>query len=348
MPAIEVVDLREEHKRKRMKSIFSEPLLESIDQALGKGEQVILFQNRRGFSLHIDCDNCNWVPQCIQCDVSLVYHKKQNQLRCHYCGYSTRIPDKCPDCGYTGLLMKGFGTEKIEEELSIFFPNARVARMDLDSTRTRNALQRIISDFEDRRIDILAGTQMVTKGLDFDNVSLVGILNADNLLSYPDFRAYERSYQLMAQVAGRSGRKNKQGKVLIQAFNPRHEIINFVIANDYHGMYAHQSAEREKFKYPPYYRLIQLTLKHVSSELLNEAAAELTRSLKGKFGKRVLGPEYPQVSRIRNLFLKNIMIKFEKGVDLNKAKQDILSAIDKLHTNRSFTQVRVIADVDPA
>jgi primosomal protein N' (replication factor Y) (superfamily II helicase) len=348
MPAIEVVDLREEHKRKRMKSIFSDPLLESIGHALGKGEQVILFQNRRGFSLHIDCDNCNWVPQCIQCDVSLVYHKKQNLLRCHYCGYSTHIPEKCPDCGYTGLLMKGFGTEKIEEELSIFFPNARIARMDLDSTRTRNALHRIISDFEERRIDILAGTQMVTKGLDFDNVSLVGILNADNLLSYPDFRAYERSYQLMAQVAGRSGRKNKQGKVLIQAFNPKHAIINFVIHNDYNGMYEQQSSEREKFHYPPYYRLIQLTLKHPHPNPLNDASSELARLLRGKFGKRVLGPEYPQVSRIRNLYLKNIMIKFETGVNLGKAKEDILSLIVKLHSNRSLSQVRIIIDVDPA
>ncbi|NVO20104.1 MAG: primosomal protein N' [Bacteroidetes bacterium] len=347
MPAIEVVDLREEHKKKRMKSIFSLPLLENIDKTLAQGEQVILFQNRRGFSLHIDCDNCNWVPQCIQCDVSLVYHKKDNLLRCHYCGYSTRIPDKCPDCGYTGLMMKGFGTEKIEEELSIFFPNARIARMDLDSTRTRNAMHRIISDFEEQRIDILAGTQMVTKGLDFDHVSLVGILNADSLLSYPDFRAYERSYQLMAQVAGRSGRKNKQGKVMIQAFNPKHEIIKFVIHNDYQGMYNQQLSEREKFKYPPYYRLIQLTLKNVHQEELNKASAELAKTLRNAFGKRVLGPEFPQVSRIRNLYLKNILIKLEKGVNLLKTKELILSAISKMNSQPDFRQVRVIIDVDP-
>jgi primosomal protein N' (replication factor Y) (superfamily II helicase) len=347
MPAIEVVNLKDEYKKKRMKSIFSQTLLESIEFSLGKGEQVILFQNRRGFSLHIDCDNCHWVPQCIQCDVSLVYHKKENQLRCHYCGYSTRVPDKCPDCGYTGLMMKGFGTEKIEEELSIFFPNARVARMDLDSTRSRMALHRIIADFEDGRIDILAGTQMVTKGLDFDNVGLVGILNADNLLSYPDFRSNERGFQLMAQVAGRAGRKNTQGKVLVQAFNPSHPMIHFVMSHDYEGMYQQQIQEREKFKYPPFYRLIQLTLKHPQQEVLNEGAFDLARDLRKRFGKRVLGPEYPIVSRIRNLFLKNILIKIERDVNLMKTKQQIMESIDLLHAGKAFSQLRVVIDVDP-
>jgi primosomal protein N' (replication factor Y) len=347
MPAIEVIDLREQYKRKKMKSIFSEPLLAEIEYALSQQEQVILFQNRRGFSLHIDCDNCNWVPQCIQCDVSLVYHKKQNLLRCHYCGYSTHVPDKCPDCGYTGLLMKGFGTEKIEEELSIFFPNARIARMDLDSTRSRHSLSKIINDFEERRIDILAGTQMVTKGLDFDHVSLVGIMNADNLLSYPDFRAHERSFQLMAQVAGRSGRKQRQGKVMIQAFNAKHAILDMVIRNDYEGMYQQQCQEREKFKYPPYYRLIRLTLKHADNDVLNSASAELAKILKHKFGKRVLGPEFPQVSRIRNLFLKNILVKLEKGVNLSKVKEDIFSSIQQLYTSHIHSPVKVIIDVDP-
>ena len=347
MPAIEVVNLRDEHRRKRMKSIFSETLLDSIQQALGQGEQVILFQNRRGFSLHIDCDNCGWIPQCVQCDVSLVYHKKDNQLRCHYCGYSTRVPGKCPDCGYTGLLMKGFGTEKIEEELSIFFPNARIARMDLDSTRSRNALHRIIADFEDRKIDILAGTQMVTKGLDFDHVSLVGIMNADSLLSYPDFRACERSFQLMAQVAGRAGRKNKQGKVMIQAFNPGHAILDFVIRNDYEGMYKQQISERDKFKYPPFYRLVLITLKHPDPDHLNKAADELTRILRSAFGKRVLGPVYPQVSRIRNMYLKTVLVKFEKGVNLPKAKEQIQEAIGKFFETMKLSQVRVIVDVDP-
>jgi len=347
MPQIEVVDLREEYRHKRMKSIFSETLLNSVEAALGKGEQVILFQNRRGFSLHISCDNCGWVPQCIQCDVSLVYHKKDNQLRCHYCGYSSHVPERCPDCGYSGLLMRGFGTEKIEEELSIFFPNARIARMDLDTTRSRHALYKILSDFEERRIDILAGTQMVTKGLDFDHVSLVGILNADNLLSYPDFRSHERSYQLMAQVAGRAGRKNRQGKVLIQSFNPKHPIIDFVIRNDYAGMYALQMAEREKFKYPPSYRLIQLTLKHSAQDLLNEAAASMAGILRKEFGKRVLGPEYPQISRIRNQYLKNILIKLEKGVNLAKAKDLIREASTRLYTNKNYFQVRIIIDVDP-
>lgn len=347
MPAIEVVNLRDEHRKKRMKSIFSETLLDSIQQALGQGEQVILFQNRRGFSLHIDCDNCGWIPQCVQCDVSLVYHKKDNQLRCHYCGYSTRIPGKCPDCGYTGLMMKGFGTEKIEEELSIFFPNARIARMDLDSTRSRNALHRIIADFEDRKIDILAGTQMVTKGLDFDHVSLVGIMNADSLLSYPDFRACERSFQLMAQVAGRAGRKNKQGKVMIQAFNPGHPILDYVIRNDYKGMYQQQISEREKFKYPPFHRLVLLTLKHPDPDQINKAADELTRILRSAFGKRVLGPVYPQVSKIRNLYLKTVLVKLEKGVNLPKAKEQIQEAIGKFFETMKLSQVRIIIDVDP-
>jgi primosomal protein N' (replication factor Y) len=347
MPSVEVINLRDEQRKKRMKSIFSETLLENIGLSLTKGEQVILFQNRRGFSLHIDCDNCHWIPQCVQCDVSLVYHKKDNQLRCHYCGYSTRIPEKCPECGYTGLMMKGFGTEKIEEELSIFFPNARIARMDLDSTRSKQALHRIIADFEERRIDILAGTQMVTKGLDFDNVGMVGVLNADNLLSYPDFRSSERGFQLMAQVAGRAGRKNKQGKVLIQAFNPAHPMISFVIDHDYESMYRQQLPEREKFHYPPYYKLIHLTLKHSHQDILNEGASDLTKELRKRFGKRVLGPEFPLVGRIRNLYLKSILIKLEKDVNLHKTKQQILEAIELMHAERAFSQLRVVVDVDP-
>lgn len=244
-------------------------------------------------------------------------------------------------------MMKGFGTEKIEEELSIFFPNARIARMDLDSTRSKNAMQRIISDFEERRIDILAGTQMVTKGLDFDNVSLVGILNADSLLSYPDFRSFERGFQLMAQVAGRSGRKGTQGKVLIQAFNNTHPVIQNVINHDYLALYNSQIEERKKFKYPPFYRLIQLTVKHASQDSLNKAAAELTSLLKKSFGSRVLGPEYPQVGRIRNLYLKNIMIKIEKGVNLEKVKTQIMEAITTMNKKRMSSQARVIVDVDP-
>lgn len=347
LPQVKLVNLKEEYRKKSMQSIFSSALMIEVEEALAAKEQVILFQNRRGFSLHIDCDNCGWIPHCVQCDVSLVYHKKQNQLRCHYCGYTTRIPDKCPDCGHTHLVMKGFGTEKIEEELSLMLPQARISRMDLDSTRTRFAHQKLIAAFEERKVDILVGTQMVTKGLDFDNVSLVGILNADSLLSYPDFRAFERGFQLMAQVAGRSGRKNKQGKVLIQAFNPSHPILEMVLHHNYEAMYQSQFNEREKFNYPPFCRLVQLSLRHVNADLLNKAADDLAKKLRALFGKRMLGPEYPAVSRIRNQYLKNILLKFEKGIPLPKAKDEIKNAIIKLNAHPDFKSVRVVIDVDP-
>jgi primosomal protein N' (replication factor Y) len=347
LPQIKLVNLKEEHRKKTMQSIFSSALVREIEAALAANEQVILFQNRRGFSLHIDCENCGWIPHCVQCDVSLVYHKNQNQLRCHYCGYTTRIPDKCPDCGHTHLVMKGFGTEKIEEELSLIFPAARISRMDLDTTRSRFAHQKLIAAFEEHKVDILVGTQMVTKGLDFDHVSLVGILNADSLLSYPDFRAFERGFQLMAQVAGRAGRKNKQGKVLIQAFNPSHPILGMVLEHNYEAMYLSQLTEREKFNYPPFCRIVQLSLRHVNADLINKAADELAKTLRGLFGKRVLGPEYPTVSRIRNQYLKNILLKFEKGIPLPKAKDEIRNAIIKLNANPEYKQVRVLIDVDP-
>jgi len=347
MPQVKLVNLKDEYRKKSMQSVFSSVLIREIETALAAKEQVILFQNRRGFSLHIDCENCSWIPHCVQCDVSLVYHKKQNQLRCHYCGYTMRIPEKCPDCGHTHLVMKGFGTEKIEEELSLIIPTARIARMDLDSTRTRFAHQKMIAAFEERKIDILVGTQMVTKGLDFDNVSLVGILNADSLLSYPDFRAFERGFQLMAQVAGRAGRKNKQGKVLIQAYNPSHHILSMVLEHNYEALYLSQLAERERFNYPPFCRIVQLSLRHVDANVINKAADELAKKLRSLFGKRVLGPEYPSVSRIRNQYLKNILIKFEKGIALPKAKDEIRNSIAKLNALPEYKAVRVVIDVDP-
>jgi primosomal protein N' (replication factor Y) len=347
MPEIRLINLKDEYRNKKMQSVFSSVLINEVEMALAAKEQVILFQNRRGFSLHIDCDNCNWIPYCIQCDVSLVYHKKQNQLRCHYCGYSARIPDKCPDCGHTHLVMKGFGTEKIEEELSLIIPHARIARMDLDSTRTRFAHQKLIVAFEERKIDVLVGTQMVTKGLDFENVSLVGVLNADSLLSYPDFRAFERGFQLMAQVAGRAGRKHKQGKVLIQAYNSSHPILEMVVQHNYMNMFRSQLAERERFNYPPFCRIVQLSLRHVNADLINKAADDLAKKLRKLFGKRVLGPEYPIVSRIRNQYLKNILLKFEKGIPLPQAKTEIRDAIIKLNAHPDFKSVRVVIDVDP-
>lgn len=347
MPEILVVDIKEETKRKKMHSHFSSYMVEQITEALEKKEQIILFQNRRGFSHRIECEVCNWSPQCKNCDVTLTYHKYYNHLRCHYCGYTLNMPSKCSACGSPKVLLKGFGTEKIEDEIPIFFPKAKAARMDLDSTRSKHAYQRFINDFEDRKIDILIGTQMVTKGLDFDNVSIVGILNADNMLNFPDFRAFERSYQLMAQVSGRAGRKNKRGKVIIQSFNPYHAIIRNVIDNDYISMYKDQILERRNFKYPPYYRLVQLTLKHKDPQKLNISANNLAFALRKEFGKRILGPEFPMVSKIKNEYLKNILFKIEKGDKLLQMKQLLKEQLEEFSNKDENKGIRLIVDVDP-
>ena len=347
MPLIQVVNVKEALRHGRMKSHFSSVLLEQLATALGLGQQAILFQNRRGFSLRLECDVCHWMPTCKNCDVTLVYHKKSNQLRCHYCGYVARIPDKCPDCNGVSIKMKGFGTEKVEEELGLIFPKTRITRMDLDTTRSKHSLQQIIGDFEERKIDILVGTQMVTKGLDFDNVSLVCILNADNMLSYPDFRAAERSFQLMAQVSGRSGRKNNQGRVIIQTYNPENPVIRDVMKNDYVSMFRQQLAERQKFKYPPYVRLVLIRLKHKDPDLLNKAAASLAGSLRAIFGKRILGPEFPMVARIMNYYIKHIMFKIEREVSAAGMKEKLVAEIEKFRMEPGFTQVKVLMDVDP-
>lgn len=347
MPEILVADIKDATKKKQMHSHFSSFLLKHIDEALENKEQVILFQNRRGFSLRLECDVCNWIPECIRCDVTLTYHKSSNHLRCHYCGYSTQIPEKCPTCGNPKVLMKGFGTEKVEEELAILYPKIRIMRMDLDTTRSKNAYQKIITDFENKAIDILVGTQMVTKGLDFDNVSVVGILNADNMLSYPDFRSPERSFQMMAQVSGRAGRKNKRGKVIIQTYNPYHSVIRDVIDNNYAKTYKDIIQERINFKYPPFYRLIEIRLKHKDYNILNAASAELANKLRAHFGELVLGPEYPMVSRIKNLYIKHILLKTEKTNALTKAKLELKEILDQFNKNRKFTGVTIIIDVDP-
>jgi primosomal protein N' (replication factor Y) len=347
MPQVQIVNVKEALRQGLMKSHFSSTLIDQIEKALVNGEQAILFQNRRGFSLRLECDLCHWMPTCKNCDVTLVYHKKINQLRCHYCGYVTRIPDKCPECHGVNIKMKGFGTEKVEEELGLIFPKARITRMDLDTTRSKHSLQQIIGDFEAKKIDILVGTQMVTKGLDFDNVSLVCILNADNMLSYPDFRAFERSYQMMAQVSGRSGRKYKQGKVIIQTYNPSHPVIIDVVKNDYLAMFKKQMVERQKYKYPPYARLVLIKLKHKDPELLNKAADELARALRKVFGKRILGPEFPMVSRIMNYFIKHIMFKIERGVSSAAMKAKLMEEIGKFQQEPAFRQVKVLMDVDP-
>ncbi len=347
LPEILVADVKKETRQKTMKSHFSSLLIDHVSEAIEKKEQVILFQNRRGFSLRLECDTCNWMPECKNCDVTLIYHKHNNQLKCHYCGYSRRVPERCDSCGSTHLRMRGFGTEKVEDELAILYPDARIRRMDLDTTRSKHSYQSIISDFEERRVDILVGTQMVTKGLDFDNVSVVGILNADNMLSYPDFRAYERSFQLMAQVSGRAGRKKKRGKVIIQSYNPHHSAIRDVIDHDYQSMYRSQILERRNFKYPPFNRLINLSLKHKDPRLLNEASREFAMMLREKLGNRILGPEYPLISRIKNLYIKNVLVKLERDEKLTDQKKTILKTIDKFRGESSYKSVRIIIDVDP-
>ncbi len=347
MPEIIVVDLKNETRWKKMKSHFSSVLVAQVGKALENKEQVILFQNRRGFSLRLECESCNWMPSCRNCDVTLVYHKSQDLLRCHYCGYSVNIPQICPSCKGTDLKMKGFGTEKVEEELGILFPEARIARMDLDTTRSKNAYRKILDDFDRKDVDILVGTQMVTKGLDFENVSTVCILNADSILSFPDFRAAERGFQLMAQVSGRSGRKNKRGKVIIQTNHPDNPVILDVVHHDFLAMYNTQLLDRRKFKYPPYYRLIQLRVKHKDPKILNRAASVLAGKLRSAFGNRVLGPEYPLVSRVMNYYLKNILVKIERSASQTADKKKLVKEIAEFYKEKEFSSVRIIVDVDP-
>ncbi|MFU8842267.1 MAG: primosomal protein N' [Bacteroidales bacterium] len=347
LPEILIADLKRETRFKTMKSHFSSVLLEQMEEALRNREQVILFQNRRGYSLRLLCDTCGWIPECKNCDVSLIYHKQNNQLRCHYCGYTRRVPERCDACGSTHLQMKGFGTEKIEDELSILYPEVKIKRMDLDTTRSKFAYQNIITDFENRRIDILVGTQMVTKGLDFDHVRVVGIMNADGLISFPDFRAYERSFHLMAQVSGRAGRKAKRGIVVIQTYNPQHSVIKDVINNDYVSMYRSQILERRNFKYPPFYRLITVILKHKDPRILNDGAREMAIILRNDFKNQILGPEYPLVSRIKNLYIKHIMIKLERDATLESKKKLIHKSLDHFRGMAVYKALRIIIDVDP-
>jgi primosomal protein N' (replication factor Y) len=347
MPEIKVVSMKEEKRRRLLKSHFTSVLLDHIRQALDKKQQVILFQNRRGFSLRIECEQCNWIPQCKNCDVTMTYHKRQELLKCHYCGYSRPVPAVCEACGSPHLVMQGFGTEKVEEELALILPDAKIDRMDLDTTRSKNAFQRIIYSFENRKTDILTGTQMVTKGLDFDNVQVVGILSADNMLSFPDFRAHERSFQMMEQVSGRAGRKNHQGVVIIQTWQPAHPVIRDVVNHDYENMYTRELTERNRFKYPPYYRLVLIKLKHKKPEFLNEAAAVLARDLKARFGNLIYGPEYPMVSRIKNLFIKQILFKIPRNKQQAEKKQQLKQRLDTFKTVSKYKSVRVQVDVDP-
>ena len=346
MPDIELVDLADKYKRKRMKGHFSDRLIEEMTETLEQGFQIILFQNRRGFSPIIECTTCGTSPQCPNCDVSLTYHQYRDQLRCHYCGYNSVMLKSCQACGNATLDTKGFGTEQIEEEVKTLFPERKVARMDLDTTRGKYGFEKIINSFEQREIDILVGTQMLTKGLDFRFVKLVGIMNADNLLNFPDFRAHERSYQLMAQVSGRAGRTDLRGKVLIQTYNPHHNILQQVSTNAYKDMYAEQMNDRYNYKYPPIYRLIKITFKHKDYNRVNLAADWYAKSLRQVFTSNVLGPEFPPISRIRNLYLKNILLKIPEKQSLSKTKEAIQRIENSFNAVKDFRSVRVIINVD--
>jgi len=347
LPEIVTVDIKHELKHKKMQSHFTSVLLSEIQHALDKREQVILFQNRRGYSTMLQCGECGWVPQCKYCDISLIYHKNSDQLRCHYCGYTERMVDACKACGSVNLDKKGFGTEKVEDELQPLFPKARIARLDLDTTRRKNAYQEILQQFADGSIDILVGTQMITKGLDFDHVSVVGILNADNLLYFPNFRAHERAYQLMSQVAGRAGRRSRRGKVIIQTYTPHHAIIQQVLHHDYQAMARHELLERKNFKYPPYFKLIEITLKAVEYTMVKQAALYLVQFLKQKLGDRVLGPEIPGIARIRNQFLFRVLVRLEPGAPLPTCKEWMHASMQTVKQTPEGKRVVFQLDVDP-
>ncbi|MCJ8290514.1 MAG: primosomal protein N' [Crocinitomicaceae bacterium] len=348
LPEVQCADLRKERKQKSMQSDFSSFLIDHIREALALGEQVILFQNRRGYTPLWMCEICNWTPTCKQCDVSLTYHKLSNQLKCHYCGYSTPPVGSCSSCGSNRIKMLGFGTEKIEDELGIIFPDKVIKRLDLDTTRSKNAYATILNDFDGGGIDILIGTQMVSKGLDFENVNLVGILDADMLLNRSDFRAFERSFQLMTQVAGRAGRRKKRGKVIIQTGDTDHWVIQKVIGHDFIGFYESEIMERNNYFYPPYFKIIEITVKHKDENKLNLAAIDLANSMKSLFKERVLGPEFPVVRRVKNLYLKRITLKIERGANDKKVKVRLQEMIDKFYASPSNKSVRVIVDVDPS
>ena len=347
MPEIILSDMRVERRRKTVQADFGSVLLDAVKETLEEHNQSILFQNRRGFSLRIECDDCHYVPQCINCDVSLIYHKNQNVMRCHYCGYTTNVPAECPNCHSTNIKMHGFGTEKVEEDLKTILPEAKVARLDLDTTRSRNDYQSILEDFQDKETDILVGTQMVTKGLDFDSVKVVGILNADNMLSFPDFRAHERSFQLMAQVAGRAGRKGKQGKVIIQTYEPSHPVLQDVLRNDFKGLYDKQMLTRQQFGYPPFYRIVMIRLKHKDYQKLNPAATALASMLRPIFKQDLLGPEYPMVSRIKNLYIKQMMVKFNREHNAQQVKELIMKQVRLFQLHPDYKSIIVQIDVDP-
>ncbi|PWL27746.1 MAG: primosomal protein N' [Fluviicola sp. XM-24bin1] len=348
LPEILIANVRKERKQKSMQSHFTNYLMEHIREHLNLEEQVILFQNRRGYTPMWMCEVCNWTPKCVNCDVSLTYHKHSNNLKCHYCSYTTPPIGSCKACGSNRLKMLGFGTEKIEDELSVLFPDKVVKRLDLDTTRSKNAYANILDEFDNGHIDILIGTQMITKGLDFDNVNLVGILDADMLLNRADFRAFERSFQLMTQVAGRSGRRDKRGKVIVQTGDPDHWVIEKVTQHDFIGFYDAEIIERKNYFYPPYFKVIEITLKHRDENELNRAASELASKLRETFKERVLGPEFPVVKRIYNQYLKKITLKVEREANDKKVKERIAFIMDEFFGAPNNKSIRSIIDVDPA
>ena len=347
LPAIEVVDVKDLYRRKMMTGPFSPRLLAAVREALKRGEQAILFQNRRGFAPMVECRQCGWVPKCPDCDVSLTYHKNLNVLTCHYCGYTMRVPEECPCCESKDIRGRGYGTEKIEDEIRNILPEARIARMDLDTTRTKNAYERLIYDFSTGKSNLLIGTQMISKGLDFDKVSVVGILNADSMLNYPDFRAYEQAFMMMSQVSGRAGRKGRQGLVILQTKSPDLPVIQQVVRNDYRGFYTNLLEERRDFHYPPFYHLVYVYLKHRDENTVNSAGLELGSRLREVFGTRVLGPDKPAVARVKTLSIRKVVLKLENGIDLPRVRQYLRGVLDAMMKDKRYGALQVYYDVDP-
>ena len=347
LPAVEIVDVKELRRKRLMQGPFSPQLLEAMQSALSAGEQIILFQNRRGYAPQLQCHVCGWVPRCPHCDVPLSLHKRSGRLTCHYCGYSAEIPAQCPACETPDLRGHGFGTERIEDELQRLFPTARIARMDLDTTRTRTAYEQIIDDFAAHRTDILVGTQMVTKGLDFEHVSVVGILSADTMLHQPDFRAFERSFQMMSQVAGRAGRRQRQGRVLLQTMSADLAVIRQVVGNDYEGLYQEQMLERRDFNYPPLSRMVIVYLKHRHVSTIEALARDAAVRLRSIFGSRVLGPDEPPVPRVQSLYIRRLMIKLESSLPFSRARQYLLQTRSELLAERLYGAATIYFDVDP-
>jgi primosomal protein N' (replication factor Y) len=347
LPDTVVCDLKKETQQQQNKGIFSHQLVSAITQALAKKEQVILFQNRRGFAPYTECANCNWIPHCVHCDVALIYHKQTNKLSCHYCGYAMQPPTSCGACGNNNLKYKGFGTEKIEEEIEILFPSAKVARMDLDTTRSKHAYKQLIDEFELGSIDILVGTQMVTKGLDFDHVSVVGVLNVDSVLNFPDFRSFEKAYQLIVQVSGRAGRKDKKGTVYIQTNHPEHSVINHVLADNYLQFYQSQINEREQFHYPPFTRIIELTVVSKDANVVNDIAQQLANQLKPLFGGMMLGPEFPLIAKIKDQYHKRILLKINREYSPTQVRNLLKQEMDTLQYNNKKSIYRLQVDADP-